>query len=71
VGFVGREVPIGLASSPEVLPGGRTSRVPATPNDMNVQTLLKQQQRLHDHIVAPWLGRVWPGCVAAAGGASR
>ena len=41
---VGREVPAGLASQPEVLPGGRTSGALAGPNDVVVQTLLIQQQ---------------------------
>jgi hypothetical protein len=41
---VGREVPDWLVGQPEVLPSGPQSGALADPNDMNVQTLLIEQQ---------------------------
>ena len=42
--LVGREVPVWLSALPQIVHGGRTSAALAGPNDMNVQTLLIQQQ---------------------------
>jgi hypothetical protein len=42
--LVGREVPVWRTDQPQTFPDDRTAGAPAGPNDMNVQTLLKQQQ---------------------------
>ena len=42
--LVGREVPVWPTAQPQIVHGGRTSAALVRPNDMNVQTLLIQQQ---------------------------